>query len=298
MIAVFFFIPLILQAAILPACAVSNQKGANLCNLCDIIQTGVNIFRWILGIFGGAALLLFIWHSFSFLSSGGKTEKIETAKKGLVHTIIGLVIVLGSWTIVNMVIALLTTPEGSLPPQFATIFSGQSWNKYCAGVNVVKESAEEAAELANHPSLAGYTFQAGIYRQLGEASSELLRLLGCLRPKLAAGVGVISSITDSNFIGRLKICEAVSCPHSDNGADCDEVTCCVHKCNSCHYGGGQGNGSHAVDFADTENFDEINSAVRSADCSVYAGYIASEGDHIHISTRACLADGDNIPAPD
>lgn len=125
----FLALPVLTYAGILPDCAISKQIGKDLCNLCDIIQTGINIFRWILGILGGAALLLFVWHGFGWITSGGNKEKIEASKKALAHTVIGLAIVLGSWMIVNIVISLLTTPVGETRG-IGTIFDKQAWNNW------------------------------------------------------------------------------------------------------------------------------------------------------------------------
>jgi len=121
--------PILAFGDILPKCANTNQAGTDLCGLCDVIGTGINIFRWILGMLGGAALLLFVWHGFGWITSGGNTEKIEKSKKGLMHTVIGILIILGSWMIVNITITLLTAEPGP-PPKIGTIFTDQPWNKW------------------------------------------------------------------------------------------------------------------------------------------------------------------------
>ncbi|PIT90758.1 MAG: hypothetical protein COU22_00395 [Candidatus Komeilibacteria bacterium CG10_big_fil_rev_8_21_14_0_10_41_13] len=130
----FLALPLISQAGILPACAIGNQDGSlgnRACGLCDIVQTAVNIFRFILGILGGAALLMFVWHGFNFLTSQGNKERVEAAKKGLVHTIIGIVIVLFSWFIVNFIIVVATSdPAATQSIGTATIF-GKGWANFC-----------------------------------------------------------------------------------------------------------------------------------------------------------------------
>lgn len=114
---------------ILPDCTADGS-----CGLCQIVETGINIFRWILGMLGGAALLLFVWHGSGWIMSAGNTEKIEKSKKGLIHTVIGIAIILGSWMIVNITITLLTAEAGT-PMEIGQIFSGSgwksNWNKYC-----------------------------------------------------------------------------------------------------------------------------------------------------------------------
>ena len=126
-------LPNISSAQILPACAVTDGD----CGFCDILDTGVKIFRWLLGILGGTALLLFVWHGFSWLTSMGNAEKIEAAKKALIHTTLGIIIVLASWTLVNIVLILLLTPPGEQANNKAiqVIFPGPNntklWYQYC-----------------------------------------------------------------------------------------------------------------------------------------------------------------------
>ena len=113
------------QAQLLPACTVTGN-----CGWCDILDTAIRIFRWLLGILGGTALLLFIWHAFGWLTAGGNKEKIETTRKALTHTVIGIIIILASWFIVNLVLAILLNPTGvnSVPSLF-----GNKWYEYCTG---------------------------------------------------------------------------------------------------------------------------------------------------------------------
>jgi len=106
---------------ILPACA---DKGD--CGLCDIIQTALNIFKIALGLLGAAALLMFVWHGITILTSAGNKEKVSSGFKGMTNTLIGILLILGSWLIVNTVIAIATGNFNNV--KTATIFSGQAWN--------------------------------------------------------------------------------------------------------------------------------------------------------------------------
>ena len=130
----FLIIPNISYAQILPACTATGN-----CGFCDIIDTIVKIFRWLLGILGGTALFLLVWHGFGWLTSAGNAEKIESTKKALIHTIVGLLIILASWMIVNIVLVILLTPvqQQADPGQgvVQSIFSpsGPKWYQYCTG---------------------------------------------------------------------------------------------------------------------------------------------------------------------
>jgi len=104
------------------------------CTICDIISTAIYIFKWVMGMLGGAALMLFVWYGFSMIISGGNSEKVDKAKTGLVSTLIGLAIVFGSWMIVNVVIIILTDSSKLTTGGTGTIFSGEKvWSDYCKG---------------------------------------------------------------------------------------------------------------------------------------------------------------------
>jgi hypothetical protein len=118
-------IPLIAQGQVLPPCTATGN-----CGFCDFTQGFVNIVRWVLGVLGGSALFLLVWHGFAWITAGGNKEKVETGRKGLVHTVIGLAIIIGSWFIVNAVLTVLLTPPGQSVVQ--TLFSGSNpWYQFC-----------------------------------------------------------------------------------------------------------------------------------------------------------------------
>lgn len=79
------------------------------CQLNDFLQVGANVFNLILGVVGSLMLLMFFYGGLNFLSSGGSAEKIATGKKFLVNALIGGIIVFVAFTMVNMLMARLTT---------------------------------------------------------------------------------------------------------------------------------------------------------------------------------------------
>lgn len=142
-------LPLLTQAAgFLPKCAETGQENKPIlatdgktiigyenpvCGVCEIVETGINIFKWIMGMIGGAALLMFVWHGIRLMFSRGREEKVKEATAGLAHTVIGLLVIFFSWIIVNSIIIILTNPQ-----QFLTaggvgkLFdSTKVWNEYC-----------------------------------------------------------------------------------------------------------------------------------------------------------------------
>lgn len=69
----------------------------------DFVSLAINVSKWILGIVGSLALVMFIYGGFLFLISGGSSDKISQANKIVVAAVIGLVIVLASFLIIKFV---------------------------------------------------------------------------------------------------------------------------------------------------------------------------------------------------
>jgi hypothetical protein len=80
---------------------INECKEDGECNLCNLLTIFTNISRKILSIAGGIALVFFVLAGVSFIMSFGNSEKVQSSKKMVIGTIIGLVIILLSWTMVN-----------------------------------------------------------------------------------------------------------------------------------------------------------------------------------------------------
>jgi len=94
------------------------------CNLNSVFKLIVNIATVIVALTGSAALLMFAYGGAMFILAAGQAERISKAKEILKMAIIGLIIILGSWLIVNAVILSLTEGQiGRLTP--ATIFGNR-----------------------------------------------------------------------------------------------------------------------------------------------------------------------------
>lgn len=120
-----------------------------------------------------------------------------------------------------------------------------------------------------------WLYDPGIAVQRVDGSFSLNGLLFCMRDKLPVGVGRISSISDSSYVGNVIACDKKPCPVNPP---------CAHKCQSCHYGGGTNtNKSYAVDFGDEQNSVLIKKA--ASECG--ARFILNEGNHVHVSTKDC-----------
>lgn len=78
----------------------------------DLQTTVINIIQWVLGLLGLVAVIMILLGGFRWMTAAGNEEKIESAKKLLTAAIIGLIIVLLAWAIVNFAIGTLENTSG------------------------------------------------------------------------------------------------------------------------------------------------------------------------------------------
>jgi hypothetical protein len=96
------------------------------CGLPEMVELAVNASRLMLGLLGSVTFLVFIYGGFTWLTAGGNTERVRQGRKIFEGAIVGLVIVLSSWVIINFVIAALT---GTAPGEPVRLFPGQGRNE-------------------------------------------------------------------------------------------------------------------------------------------------------------------------
>jgi len=78
------------------------------CTTCHLLQLGENIIEFIVQISFVIAALLFAYAGFLFFIGGGDSGKITNAKKIFTNTFIGIIIILSSWLVVNIILSTLT----------------------------------------------------------------------------------------------------------------------------------------------------------------------------------------------
>lgn len=83
-------------------CATSpDDKCCGNFTLNDFIVIAVAVSKWILGITGSLALLMFIYGGVMFLISSGSSEKVTQAKQIIIGAVIGLIIVFAAYIIIG-----------------------------------------------------------------------------------------------------------------------------------------------------------------------------------------------------
>ncbi len=98
--------------AIAPDCDPTAATSSGGCGGSQLIQLGVNIVQFLIDISILIAVVLFLWGGFLFLTSGGSEKQITSGRKTITNAVIGIVIVLGSWIIINTFLTLLTNCTG------------------------------------------------------------------------------------------------------------------------------------------------------------------------------------------
>lgn len=78
------------------------------CPLSRFLGLFITISRWILGLSGSAALLVVVYGGFMWILSGGDPGKIEKGKNALTGAVIGVIIVLGAWLMVDQGLKAMT----------------------------------------------------------------------------------------------------------------------------------------------------------------------------------------------
>lgn len=79
------------------------------CQIADILQIFLNVITLLLGISGSVFLLMFIWGGVTWLFSGGVPARFQQGLDTIRDAVIGLILVLGAYTIINGVLSLVAT---------------------------------------------------------------------------------------------------------------------------------------------------------------------------------------------
>ncbi len=212
------------------------------------------------------------------------SERSE-AKNVLWKAVIGIVVSLSAWLIVNAMLVVLLPEDGSVQDgrggftKWYNIITTDGTT--CLNISSPPTSGQQPPSgqpsVAPPPPSSGgvppdgrFDYQGGIAAQIPTASASLNTLLSCMAAIVPGNVGQISSISDSWIIS------------GKNTWDQCRGGLCQHSANSCHYGGRScGDQSFAVDFGD-----EVNTTVLTSAASQCGARTNFEGNHLHVSVGA------------
>lgn len=110
-----FFLSLFITA-MLPA-SVSAQGGfvpceGGGCNVCQVVDMANELISWLIGISVLIAVMLMVVAGFRLMMSQGNQEAMQKAKSMAVNVVIGFILILSAWLIVDTILKLLTKKGG------------------------------------------------------------------------------------------------------------------------------------------------------------------------------------------
>ncbi len=94
----------VLTEGIIPDECRAKPEKADDCGFVSFLIMFANLSELMLGIIGSLALLFFVYGGFVFLTAAGSAEKISQGKRTLVAAVIGIAIVLGSYTVIDYLV--------------------------------------------------------------------------------------------------------------------------------------------------------------------------------------------------
>jgi len=80
------------------ACSTSG-----VCSLCDLISVGIRFTQILLGLTGVAALAMFVYGGMLMITAYGNEKRVADGKNTIIAAVIGIVIILTAWILVNTV---------------------------------------------------------------------------------------------------------------------------------------------------------------------------------------------------
>ncbi len=72
-----------------------------------VLEIVTNLANWLLAIFGFIAIFGFVISGIQYLTSAGDESQAETAKRNMKYSIIGVIVALSGWVVVQFVDSLL-----------------------------------------------------------------------------------------------------------------------------------------------------------------------------------------------
>lgn len=117
---------------LVPANCRGDQRNDSLkksppCTINDMLLVLVNVTKLMLALLGTAAFLMFVYGGVVFLTSAGNQERVTSGRRILTNAVLGILVVLVSWTVINFVVAAISlgrTGVGELGNVFET-----KWNR-------------------------------------------------------------------------------------------------------------------------------------------------------------------------
>lgn len=308
-----FLLTLIISAALsVPAAAFAEGlipcggKGEVECQACHLVVVGDRIIDLLITVSAAIGAIMFAVAGLRMVTSAGNEGAITKAKESMTNVVIGFIILLAAWLIIDTIMKTFATGDS----RFGT------WNKIeCVELPVYEDRSEDGpggggvkAQCedtydndgdgyidADDPECqAGKSLESGETAQCEDDAALMSAYNGS--PVGVEAPGLRSMI--NCYLADSAVAAAVDnsqiytfdrshprCSLTNGNQICGA---CSHGNNSCHYGGGSGEGAKAVDFNARAGFSEKQLYDRLQNVrSQCGGRFLFEGNHTHISLSSC-----------
>lgn len=111
---------------LVPANCRGDQKTTP-CTINDMLLVLVNVTKLMLALMGTAAFLMFVYGGVVFLTSAGNQERVTMGRRILTNAVLGILVILVSWTVINFVVAALSLGRTGVG-ELGNVFENK-WNR-------------------------------------------------------------------------------------------------------------------------------------------------------------------------
>ena len=268
-------LPALASAFSVVPCGDLNDDGSAqpACQACHFVQLGDNLIKWFIGIAASIIALIFAIGGMKMVMSGG-SEGVSEAKSMMTNSVIGLVILLSAYLVVDTIMKLFV--DGS---KLGT------WNE----IQCVAQP-EKTADVTGPVS----TTTPGSTAACNDDAALIAKYKGSPKGQEAPGLQTMINcyLADSAVATAMDPTQLYTVDRSHpycsltNGDPVCGV--CSHSNGSCHYGRGKGLGAMAVDFNAKSGVTEAQLYSKLlARQPICKGTIELEGNHSHISMPGC-----------
>lgn len=90
-------------------CGGTNDDGSlqKPCQACHVVQLGNKLLEWFIMTMASVIALIFAWAGMQMVMSAGNTEGISHAKAMMTNSIIGLIILLSAWLVIDTIMKIV-----------------------------------------------------------------------------------------------------------------------------------------------------------------------------------------------
>ena len=201
------------------------------CNFCDFIGLFVILQKVILSLFGGLALIMLIWGGQSIIAAAGNSQKVAEAKKLIVSTLFGVLIVLAGYFLISISVILLASPRsatGKLESADSGILTWGNWqHAFCPSSTADADYCAQSGEGSFCENADGNTGTYG-YCKGGVCVSECIYAHGSQNYSCK---DIKSCDKDDMIGGDVDYCTAANecypglCPDPNAPANAQKVCC-------------------------------------------------------------------------